>query len=226
MFSRQPELSKQKEYWGKNRNKRRFDHPVVRAFAEQRIDYLARFLDFSQIESAFDYGCGDGFSCYYMSRRVARIEGGDVSELMLRNNPLDASRLHLIDGRTLPFGDRSFDLVYCWEVLHHVDDPLAVVREMARVARRWVVLFEPNRINPGQLVYGLIRSEERGTLRFTTSYLREIAQLAGLRVDHLANVGWIFPNMTPPPLLGLLLRLPFEVPLVTISCCLVASRND
>ncbi len=46
----------------------------------------------------------------------------------------------------LPFAARSFDAVTCLEVLEHLDDPAAAVRELARVARRGVVLsvpFEP-----------------------------------------------------------------------------------
>jgi SAM-dependent methyltransferase len=50
----------------------------------------------------------------------------------------------------LPFGDgTAFDVVGCWELLHHLDDPVSAVRDMYRVARRRVVMFEPNRINPG-----------------------------------------------------------------------------
>ena len=47
---------------------------------------------------------------------------------------------------SLPFAARSFDTVTCLEVLEHLDDPAAAVRELARVARRAVVVsvpFEP-----------------------------------------------------------------------------------
>jgi ubiquinone/menaquinone biosynthesis C-methylase UbiE len=47
---------------------------------------------------------------------------------------------------SLPFAARSFDTVTCLEVLEHLDDPSAAVRELARVARRAVVVsvpFEP-----------------------------------------------------------------------------------
>ena len=40
------------------------------------------------------------------------------------------------DGERLPFADASFDLVYCVAALHHALDLRAMVREMARVARR------------------------------------------------------------------------------------------
>ncbi len=44
---------------------------------------------------------------------------------------------------SLPFRDDQFDLVLAIEVLEHVDDPDAALREVARVARRDVVLSVP-----------------------------------------------------------------------------------
>ncbi|MFM9995376.1 MAG: class I SAM-dependent methyltransferase [Phycisphaerales bacterium] len=39
------------------------------------------------------------------------------------------------DAHALPFGDASFDLVYCRYVLEHVADPLRVLREMRRMLK-------------------------------------------------------------------------------------------
>src|ERR1017187_10720642 len=48
-----------------------------------------------------------------------------------------ASRLSYTpyDGRTFPFPDNCFDLVFSWAVLEHVQDVPAVLREMRRVAK-------------------------------------------------------------------------------------------
>lgn len=47
------------------------------------------------------------------------------------------------DVEHLPFADRSVDLVYVHDGLHHLEDPSAGIAEMARVARRAVCISEP-----------------------------------------------------------------------------------
>jgi SAM-dependent methyltransferase len=49
------------------------------------------------------------------------------------------------DVEHLPFADRSVDLVYVHDGLHHLEDPSAGIAEMARVARRAVCINEPAR---------------------------------------------------------------------------------
>ena len=44
----------------------------------------------------------------------------------------------------LPFAAGSFDIVTCFEVLEHLDDPAVAVKELARVARRSLVLSVPH----------------------------------------------------------------------------------
>lgn len=43
--------------------------------------------------------------------------------------------LALADGRRLPFADRTFDLVICNSLIHHLADPLPVLAEMNRVRK-------------------------------------------------------------------------------------------
>jgi ubiquinone/menaquinone biosynthesis C-methylase UbiE len=64
----------------------------------------------------------------------------------------DGLTLRVADGRTLPFEDGSFDFAHASLVLHHLDptDAAVFVREMARVARRGVVI---NDLARGRLRY-------------------------------------------------------------------------
>jgi SAM-dependent methyltransferase len=44
------------------------------------------------------------------------------------------------DGTTIPFADGSFDVALLVDVLHHTDDPAAVLAEAARVASQGVLI--------------------------------------------------------------------------------------
>jgi SAM-dependent methyltransferase len=106
-----------------------FDRRVRRladAIAE-RLPQNARVLD---------VGCGSGdLAALVMQMRPdLKIEGIDV---LVRPNT--AIPVHEYDGQHIPFGDNSFDAAMVIDVLHHTDDPQAVLAEIARVAPRVVI---------------------------------------------------------------------------------------
>jgi hypothetical protein len=68
---------------------------------------------------------------------------------------------------------------------------------MARVVRRHVVLLESNAINPLMFLFGVLKKPERGTLKFTSRYLKSLGQNAGLSLRAFAEQGFVLPNKTP-----------------------------
>lgn len=228
MKSQAEYLSKnyQKQFWANNKNARGFDHPVVEFFARQRIDYVKSHIDLGEVSSAFDVGCGDGFATYYFAQSIPRVEGGDISELMLEHNPLDSRALKVVDAENLDLPDESYELVYLWEVLHHLKDPARAVREMSRVSSRYVVIFEPNRANLLQFAFGLLNPQERGTLRSSRAYLEGLVRQAGLEIVACDYCGKIPPNKTPSWLFDVVKRLPFKARRVTgISVAVIAQKT-
>lgn len=83
-----------------------------------------------------DVGCGSGeLAALIMALRPdVRIEGIDV---LVR--PGTAIPVHQFDGLHIPFADDSFDAAIVVDVLHHTDDPQAVLAEVARVAKAVVI---------------------------------------------------------------------------------------
>src|SRR5436309_10229749 len=128
---------------------------------------------------------------------------------MLRDNPAPRSSLTLCEAGRLPYRSGAFDVVYCWELLHHVGDPQTVVREMTRVARIAVLLCEPNSLNPAMALFGIAHPAERGLLRFTPSYARQLLAGVGLRVVDSRTAGCIAPNRMPASLARALAKLPY-----------------
>jgi SAM-dependent methyltransferase len=205
---------RQRQYWERDHGFRPFDHPVVRLFAEQRLAFLASLVDLASIRRALDVGCGEGFSTYYARRRVPEVWGTDRSTRMLAGHPLRGERrLVAADARALPYAAATFDLVYGWEVLHHVSAPETVIAEMARVSRRFVLVVEPNRYHPAQFAFALLDPEHRWVLRYSRRFLERLCRAGGVRVVSSATGGHIFPNRSPLWMARLAARLPYASPI-------------
>jgi ubiquinone/menaquinone biosynthesis C-methylase UbiE len=89
-----------------------------------------------------DVGTGTGFVAAGVAPRVDRVVAVDNSPAMLavaRKNlaGLGVSNVELVEGdvTALPFGDGSVEAAFANMVLHHAEDPTAMLREMARVVR-------------------------------------------------------------------------------------------
>ncbi|RJK97055.1 methyltransferase domain-containing protein [Vallicoccus soli] len=96
---------------------------------------------------ALDIGCG--FLAEEFARLGLRVTGVDPSAVSVATarRHAEASGLAIDDrvgaGESLPVEERGFDVVYCCDVLEHVDDLPRVVAETARVpARGGTYLFD------------------------------------------------------------------------------------
>lgn len=212
---------RQRTYWESQLLHRDVDHQVVAGFSRQRWDHVGTLLDLTQVAEVLDVGCGNGFSTVYVPHGL-RAVGCDASIRMLQRHP--GAEVVMANAMELPFPSSHFDLVTCWEVLHHVSQPSRVLAEMGRVARRWIVIFESNPLNPLQVAFALLDREHRWVLRNSRAYLLAQLRAAGLECVAYQRVGVTFPNKTPEWLYPLVRRLPFRVPLLGISQLLVARK--
>ena len=91
------------------------------------------------------------------------------------------------DAQQLPLADRSVDLAYVHDGLHHLDPPLEGIAEMCRVARRAVSITEPARaaVTAAAVRVGLaLEQEEAGNRVVRLTLDRDLAELErhGFRV--------------------------------------------
>ena len=95
-------------------------------------------------ESVALVGCGRGKYLQFAiasGRKAAGVDNspGPAVEASARSG----GRVALADALALPFPDNSFDTVTLWDVLEHVPDDCAALRESLRVAKKNVLLSVP-----------------------------------------------------------------------------------
>ena len=114
-------------------------------FAKMLADYLDT-MSIDRSARVLDMGCGTGLAARAIARRgnfSGHITGVDLSPYLaaaakrLAGEERLAGHLEFLAGdvRTLNFADGSFDAVVAHTLLSHVEDPLAVLKEAARVVR-------------------------------------------------------------------------------------------
>ena len=120
-------------------------------YAKRKAETIKRYLapDFSVL----DVGCGVGEHSRLLKNDCKRIYGIDLSLEMVKsaNNNLGGTFAMRGDATKLPFRDSSFDVIYTSNTLHHIkelDRIRDAISEMARVTKKYIVIFEFNSKNP------------------------------------------------------------------------------
>ena len=158
-------------------------NPVVRRLMSGFRGTLEELFSRAAPESVLDVGCGEGVLTYQWAQRLgdAPVVGTDLEDPKLRAEWATRRRPNLEFRATpveqLPFGDGEFDLAAAIEVLEHVPDPERAVTEMARVARRHLLVSVPR--EPLWRALNVARG----------SYLRELGNTPG-HVNHFSKRGF------------------------------------
>ena len=124
-------------------------NPVVRRLMNGFQGALDELFSRAAPESVVDVGCGEGVLTHQWAQRLGDrpVVGTDLDDPKLRaewetrRRPNLEFRATPVEG--LPFADDEFDLAAAIEVLEHVQDPERAVGEMARVARRHLLVSVP-----------------------------------------------------------------------------------
>jgi len=110
---------------------------------EEALRLLVEFSGAGRADTVLDVACGPGLVVAAFAKVCRRTAGIDITPAMIEKAREHADALalgnvewHVGNVTTLPFPDRSFSVVVSRFAFHHFVDPLAVLREMARVATR------------------------------------------------------------------------------------------
>src|SRR5215213_1186703 len=172
----------QSHWWHIGRRK------IIASFVE---DICRRVTD--RRPRILDVGCGTGANLLMLSK-YGDAEGVDVSEDALafcRERGLESVKLGAAEE--LPYDDGTFDLVTALDVVEHMDDDLAGLREMRRVLRPGghVLLFVPTFM----FLWGVQDDVSNHRRRYRLPELRRVVEKAGFEVERTtyANLTFFAP---------------------------------
>ena len=110
---------------------------------EEALRLLVEFSHAGAADTVLDVACGPGLVVGAFAKLVRHASGIDLTPAMIEKAREHAAALsltnvdwHVGNVAALPFPDRSFSVVVSRFAFHHFVDPLAVLREMTRVATR------------------------------------------------------------------------------------------
>jgi glycosyltransferase involved in cell wall biosynthesis/ubiquinone/menaquinone biosynthesis C-methylase UbiE len=168
----------------------RFHRFLVARKLRRSLDALA---DLPRGATAVTVCGGSGMDAEFLARAGFDVIASDVSIGAARRARERSQRAGVpflsvvADVERLPFATASVDLVYVHDGLHHLIDPSAGIREMARVARSAVSVTEPARAAATRLAVSLglaLSREESGNVveRLTAAGVDRVLRESGFAV--------------------------------------------
>jgi len=118
--------------------------------------------------SVLDICCGSGMMSEYYAKKGAKVSGIDLSPEAVERASIRSKKYNfqaefrIADSTDLPFPDNSFDIVSVHDGLHHLSNPKKAVLEMARVAKKGVIIIEPAKavITSASVLLGISKEYE------------------------------------------------------------------
>lgn len=131
---------------GNNEAKYDARNPLARWMVSSFLESARELFQASQPRQVLEVGWGEGALAARLVAGNSEVSSYLATDLDLSRLPADqdpritAQEASVYD---LPFPDSSFDTVVCCEVLEHLSDPETAMAEVARVARRRVLISTP-----------------------------------------------------------------------------------
>lgn len=184
-------------------------NPLVRRLMAGFEGTLAELFAQAAPASVLDVGCGEGVLTHQWATQLGerRIVGIDLDDEKLKAEWQTRQRPNLeyrtMLAENMPFADGEFDLACAIEVLEHVPDPAHTVAEMARVARRHLLVSVPR--EPLWRMLNMARGAYLADLGNTPGHVNHWSKRSFVRL--LSQHGTVVEKRSPFPWTMLLVRL-------------------
>src|SRR4051812_29780710 len=111
-----------------------FESPTYLFTDERILEWISSHVDVRSGDRVLDVAGGTGALGRHLVGRASSCVVLDLVPEMLAAAPKRPDVLYVLgDASAMPFADAQFDLVVSRFAVHHLDDPVAAFREMARV---------------------------------------------------------------------------------------------
>jgi SAM-dependent methyltransferase len=143
-----------------------------------------------QGSQVLDVGCGEGLLAASLRERRPDITVSGIDVLVRPSTKIPVAPF---DGKRIPFGDHSVDVVMFVDVLHHTDDPAAMLREAARAATKSILIKD--HIREGVLAERTLRlmdwvGNARHHVVLPFNYWRRQQWMDAARENNLTVASW------------------------------------
>jgi SAM-dependent methyltransferase len=159
-----------------------------RAILESFLEDIVRKTKI-QNPHILDVGCGTGGNLE-MLEKFGAAEGVDVSDDALEFCKSKGLKVHKGLAEKLPFADESFDVVTALDVVEHLDDDIAGLKEMHRVLKSGgkTLIFVP----AFMWLWGVQDDVSNHRIRYTKKQIVERLQKAGFEIERATYANWTF----------------------------------
>lgn len=156
------------------------------------LEEFLRSLDpTSQIPNPriLDVGCGTGANLEMLAQ-FGEAEGVDVSDDALEFCRAKGLKVHKGLAEKLPFEDETFDVVTALDVVEHLDDDVAGLREMLRVLKTGgkTLIFVP----AFMWLWGVQDDISNHRIRYTKKQIVDRLEKAGFKIERATYANWTF----------------------------------
>jgi len=131
----------------KYNTKNLFKKRLINVFLNNTKDLINKLA----FDSIMDFGCGEGYVLHYLSKNIdfgnKKILGIDYSESAINSaRELNKNFDFLIENEKYldSVSDNSFDVVICFEVLEHLEEPQTVLKKLYNVSNKYLIVSVPN----------------------------------------------------------------------------------
>lgn len=112
----------------------------------ERVEVASRYI--SCAGSLLDIGCGDGALGYFVRNRVKEAYGIERPGIKLTIPKGIYRKVIKVDlnSRVIPFAENYFDYAACLDVIEHIKEPEALLKDIIRVLKKngTLILSAPN----------------------------------------------------------------------------------